>query len=775
MAQLITQLLNKLSPEQRKFLSDLKKSNPKQYTRTIAQLTMTGLSKANQFVQAYMNQIAPTYNSPDEAIAGVRKKSEEFDRNPLNKVMLALEVLPAGGAVGKNPVVKQAMTKTIKGGKKLVSKYSGKVSQALEDAWSDILGTAKKEVKPVGDKLKVTGKENNFKVDMKESQYQFNRSFPQEASNEEFLNLVAEKPFKATPKNYSEATNEEFLDLIADEPYVAKAINKVVDGTASKTDTERVVQIMQEGREEFSKFAKNLEAEGVKLTKKDGPKVLKFINQLGDIIKNSPDYIKGQFSGTTGIVTTGMLGVSMYDLWTAFKDGGDSLLPKATRGGIMALASMSPGGAVVKLLLGSLGYYSGDKLARACVQKLNRENIQDNTDDDTVYGREINEGYREPGLSEYIASEPGYSEYMTGASGRRYHIVNDKVYAFDTGKPVKIQEASDDISAYNQQQTAKVTEQANNAKAQYDQLVAARERGYNISDEQIQQAATNYQSLQQQVASIPKGGLTFADSYDSTRDLSQQYYEKEVVPAQQVQQVNQLNQQNQINQAYEYIFNDIAQKEYDRVNQYFTPENLAIDYAKHMTEVYAGRSGAVLSPEQYAEIRKQQYMFEAAPQIQQNAIAKLQGLMESTSKQQTADRDYALDVRKQTEVERNNYAKNLIDAYVAEEGKRHNIESESNTRYSNQTGRINANVNAAELPIKQQNADTSRGELAVKQQMLPYNQASKMGEALMNQSMSDVTQDQFLNVNPQVMQQVYPGAFPQQQQGYMQQQLRNRQ
>lgn len=58
-----------------------------------------------------------------------------------------------------------------------------------------------------------------------------------------------------------------------------------------------------------------------------------------------------------------------------------------------------------------------------------------------VKNKEIEKGIRYPNLQK----ELGY-EYVTGASGKKYHILGDRAYDFATGKPVVVSEMLDDIT-----------------------------------------------------------------------------------------------------------------------------------------------------------------------------------------------------------------------------------------------------------------------------------------------------------------------------------------
>lgn len=55
-----------------------------------------------------------------------------------------------------------------------------------------------------------------------------------------------------------------------------------------------------------------------------------------------------------------------------------------------------------------------------------------------------------PDLESYVP------EYLTGVSGRKYHVVGEKIYDFSTGKPVNVNEALTDADNYLTMQTQKI-------------------------------------------------------------------------------------------------------------------------------------------------------------------------------------------------------------------------------------------------------------------------------------------------------------------------------
>ena len=102
-----------------------------------------------------------------------------------------------------------------------------------------------------------------------------------------------------------------------------------------------------------------------------------------------------------------------------------------------------------------------------------------------------------------------------------------------------------------------------------------------------------------------------------------------------------------------------------------------------------------------------------------------------------------------------------IEQYNAETGRI----NAGTGQYNAQTGRMNADTNRAELGIKGYNAETGRmnagtaaRDVARKERLLPYQQASYAGQTVMNAGMSGLSMDQFLNSNTSVFGTVFPGT-----------------
>lgn len=494
-------------------------------------------------------------------------------------------------------------------------------------------------------------------------------------------------------------------------------------------------QMVRDNAQKMKNLADDL---GVK-DKKEIPNLIKFVKQTGDIVKNAPENIRRAARGLP-LVTMGATGLSVFDLYQAFKEGGNNLIPSIVSNAAGVASTFIPGGTIAKMLYAGLGYTIGDRLTRAAMQKLG---VQQEISDEMK--REYESGMAYPRLSEELSQ---VGEFPVGLSGRKYHVIGDRIYSFDTGRPVPVQQAIDDINeqlAYEDQQIIDATRQA---EAQLANLRQMQQSGYDVAPQQIQQAQRNYNSLMDTVANLKNRNVNLND-YDASGDLvAQVQAENGIVPAAGAAEVVPEYQAPAIdyNQLYENVYNQVAQRTFDQLDQYINPQGLAVDYNQYMLNVTAGLA-PYMNINDYVQYRKMQAMPAAHNAIDQQAKAIIQNYINAEQEafnRYTNMRDYALEVRKQNEVERAGFTGDLIDAYKAEETGRHNLVTEAQ--------------GAQGLDIEQQRADIAAQTEARQQSLLPYQQAATATEALMNAGFSDVPLDTILNSNPQLFQQVYPGT-----------------
>ena len=532
------------------------------------------------------------------------------------------------------------------------------------------------------------------------------------------------------------------------------------DTSKLSKEEQKLWNLVEKNKEELSKLAQS-----VGVTSKDEiPKLLKFAKQMNEILKNAPANIKAIVSKSAP-VTLGATGLSVYDLYQEFKSGGDNLLPTVVRDASGIASTLLPGGPIAKILYAGLGYVGGDRLTRAAYKKLGL-NYENNN-----MKAEYETGMAYPQLYEFVP------EYQTGMSGRKYHVVGDRIYAFDTGKAVNVNQAIEDINqklAYDDQQILDKTRQVENQINDIQQAIAS---GYEVPQETVQSVYKQYQDLQNAVA---QGGTRYnITDYDIEKDLVEQVQAEQTQQPQTAQSNQGLFEQSLVDmvlnppkrarinqeQLYKDLFNKIAQQTYDALDNYYSPEGMAIAYNDYQRNTLLGRNLG-LTQDQFIKAKKLEAMQQLAPQIQKTA----QTLVEKAETENIGpDADTIIKLLewnvKRTnanETIRNNYANNLINSYKAEETARHNVAGENiDLAKLNETQRSNLvkeNIDQYNALSSRMNALTNQQEAKIKQDLVPYQQSNYLGQFLINSSMTDLPMDQILNSNPQLFSKVLPGT-----------------
>lgn len=532
-------------------------------------------------------------------------------------------------------------------------------------------------------------------------------------------------------------------------------------GRANKS-TAQYVNSLKKAADGQQGVVKYLVDNGEKIAKEDIPRIKKFINQVGSLLKNSPANVLHM----NGIINTVNPALTLYDMWKAFEEGGDTLIPTAGANTSRLLGTFLGRNPLAKVVYSSLGYLGGagiGGLAQAGLQKLG---IIENDPD-------YRNGYARRGLENDVPEE-----YMQGISGRKYHRVGDKIYDYATGRPVRIQDALADIDQYNRSQKQATQDAENQAAKNLEDILNLKDMGYNISNQEIQEAYQLYENARNINASTPETNYsTNYQVFDPEGDLIEQYYQQNIAPQQaQAQQQAQVEQANRLDQ-YRQIFDKIANDTYADVEAYYgNPENLAIEYFENQSQVASGLAPA-LTPEQFARIQKAKAMYQLGPQIRDKAL--------STMKQ---FQDYEINLGNlnvdQGNLQRNiikdygTYQKNLADIEhkqkQLDETIRHNLNTENVDLYrAKQYGNYvniagkNAQTNENRMLIDKYNAETNRQREKRMQDLQPYSQAQMMGGAISGAVAGGMglTPDQFLNTNQSVLKQVFPEAYPDNQQG----------
>ena len=617
----------------------------------------------------------------------------------------------------------------------------------------------------------------------------FNTKKVSELTDEEWQQIIPD--YKMATKEEIEGLLGKASDEISVEDYLTKyatnameklsnttktetqAINKAARsgvGSLNADEADSVITMLKSNSDQLNTLRKTIEAEsGEKMKKSDIPNLLNFANQFGDIIKNSPNYIKSQFTGANLAGQLINAGLSIYDVWTAYKENNNSLIPKlGVNTGRMAAGALIPN-PIMKVLFGSLGYLGGDKLANAA---LNKVGVKHETSD--IINQEILAGIYDPNISSSML------EFERGASGKKYHVVGNKIFDYATGRPTILKDSLADISNFYAQGIDQMNDQirANNVKIQ--ELQQQERLGYNVNPQQVQMLQQENQQLQSQVQNNQQRLEQISEpDYDPNEDLSQQYKQRVVDPQVQRQEASTLERMRQLDQdaqnVYSALFNKVSEDTLRDLDKFYTPEALAVDYYQHQRLAARGQM-PYMTREEFANWKKLQDLKTLEPQIRQQAASAMQNMIKSEADLRNA----AADLQAKEETARHNLANENIERYKAQIDAAYKSGQININQYkaltdrlnyevskvNAETNRMNALTNQEKLKVDTYNAETGRMSAQTRQdtearmrRLEPYQQANYMGQTVMNVGMQDnITMDQLLNSNQSVFGQVFPGT-----------------
>lgn len=565
-------------------------------------------------------------------------------------------------------------------------------------------------------------------------------------------------------KDYIMSSPEEFLRLFGDATKaevnaVSKAADKGVSGL-SKAETDSILDMLKSDAKGLQQLAKDTGAK-----KSEVFSLMKFANQLGDIIKNSPNYIKSQATGKDKLGLLANAGLSIYDLYQAYKENDGSLLPKSLNNVARMAGGLIPGNPILKIFYGGLGYAAGDQLTKAAFKKLG---VKHETSD--LINKEIEAGIYQPGLSDEIP------EFIEGQSGRKYHVTGNKIFDYATGRPVNIANALKDASDFVQFKTQEAIDKKNALEQQENDLRIAMQQGYNVDPSQLQNIQIQKETAQQEINRNSQLANQLQPlTYDSEGDLVEQYKQNVIAPEQQREQIQAQQTNQDIATAYNLIAEKVAYDSAADIDRLITPQSMLNEYHIHQSKARAGQGYFFNNINDFVEWKKSQAMIELQPKIREQAAT----IMQNGIKSQQELNKFLLEAQKVAETYRHNRATEAKDIYNAQTDRgykqgqldigQYNAETgrinAGTGQYNAQTGRMNADTNRAELGIKGYNAETGRmnagtaaRDVARKEQLLPYQQASYAGQTVMNAGMSGLSMDQFLNSNTSVFGTVFPGT-----------------
>lgn len=572
-------------------------------------------------------------------------------------------------------------------------------------------------------------------------------------SGDELMNLVDFTEKYLNPQKLLTASKKE-----------TKTINKAAKsgiGSLNAEETDSILDMLKGNVKQLGDLAKEV---GVK-SKKEIPDLMKFANQLGDIIKNSPNYIKSQATGKDKLGILANAGLSVYDLYQAYKENDGSLLPKSLNNVARMAGGLIPGNPILKVFYGGLGYAAGDQLTKAAFKKLG---VKHETSD--LINKEIEAGIYQPGLSDEIP------EFIEGQSGRKYHVTGNKIFDYATGRPVNIADALKDASDFVQFKTQEAIDKKNALEQQENDLRIAMQQGYNVDPEQLQNIQIQKETTQQEINRNSQLVNQLQPlQYDSEGDLVEQYKQNVIAPEQQKEEVQVQRTNQDIATAYNLIAEKVAYDSAADIDRLITPQSMLNEYHIHQSKARAGQGYFFNNINDFVEWKKSQAMIELQPKIREQAAT----IMQNGIKSQQELNNFLLEAQKVAETYRHNRATEAKDIYNAQtdrgykQGQLDIGQYEAQTgrinagtgQYNAQTGRMNAATNRAELGIKGYNAETGRmnastaaRDVTRKEQLLPYQQASYAGQTVMNAGMSGLSMDQFLNSNASVFGTVFPGT-----------------
>lgn len=574
------------------------------------------------------------------------------------------------------------------------------------------------------------------------------------------------KPISAS--QYLEKYGDDLVDIAKEIP--EEVSRKIVRGTGRLTtkDQDVILNVIKKNAGDLGKIAKEVGA-----TKEDLPKLIPFVKWFSKIYENSPNFIRSKgpkgaaIYGTIGAANTGL---TLEDIFQDYKEYGEPDLAKIASAPVRIAGGFIPiGGPAMQLLFSGLGYFNGDKLARAALRRIGFNQVLSQKEKE-----EISQGLRS------AVDMSDVPEYLTGASGRRYHRVGNKIYDFSTGSMTNVNQALDDAANFYSFNMQKNNDEIAQLQQQEQQLMNAKQQGYDIQDIQFQNIQNRIGELQQQNSQNQQAleVLNISDDYNDNEPLIDQYMKREVEPQLQKQQEVKIANQQLRQQNLDELMRVIAGQQEQYINQYFTPENLAIEYSQYNNLVGA-QQASYLSPEQFAEIQKQKAMYQMLPTIRQKAFQEL------TTLEQLAQKDLGLNIdnNEQIETARNNYVKNLIDTFKANEYKRHNLQSEAIDLGNLGVNKQKADIQQYQLGINKYKADIDKMNAITQQQRgkdygkyveaytetAPYNRFEAMGAGFAGGMSGGVDADTMINLNPELGKQLFPSVFEQNQGGQQQQ------
>ena len=507
-------------------------------------------------------------------------------------------------------------------------------------------------------------------------------------------NAAVKETIKSSTGKVKEAYNKAKETV---ENVIEKTVNSADDLTEAQ-DT--ITKLIKQNADAIKTLARE-----VGLTSKDElGRFIKFVKDTGVYLTNSPRRIAGKHKFK--LQDTGL---ELSDIWNAYKQNGYTYTnPAQGAANLAGSMTFNAPGELLDIMARNLGYRDRGSLPAAAAYKIGLSNINPRLQEQYEKGMAV------PGLSQRLP------EYATGVSGRKYHVVGDQVYAYDTGRPVDVKTAIQDIrDGYNFRIQQARDEQSKLAKDAED-IVSLERSGYTVPQEVKDRIISKDQSLEQFINQlVAEGNYVNDPEYDSTGDLQTQYNEKVVQPEQakqaEQQKVIQQRAQQQYDTAYAKIFQQLkplVAKEYnDAVDRYFTSGAANVDYQNYMFNAIKNQDAVPLTYNQFINWKQQQAILNGEEVIYTRTKALLDAEINKQVKLYEQDiKRYGHDVTQQKallEHERGT-ASNILKQLELQESIQHHRNQENLDRYKTSEYARRTDVQEGNYQLQRQNAPSQQ-------------------------------------------------------------------
>lgn len=505
---------------------------------------------------------------------------------------------------------------------------------------------------------------------------------------------------------------------------------------AENDDKVNLVNLSKTGAEELKTLMKTVGAK-----KGEEQDVIKFAGQMTKLMLNAPSNIVRLAEGKPPIGFD-ELGLSAMDLWNAYKDNDNDLIGavlKGSAGGIVGIARVV------------LGFSEDSKLGRWAKDKL------------TGRDKDYKQGKAIKNLQEYIKDE-----FPVGQSGRKYHVVGDRIYAYDTGKPTDIKTAVDDINAkyaFDFQQEQNRLQQDRTILEDFQE---AQQNGYNIGGD-LGQLINNYNERVKNI-NIPQ--YIDTSDYSQDKDIVQQVKEDKnskdylgIIRAEIYRRMlfPRAPQQMDYQTLYQDTYKVIADSISSQLDNYFNPDAFTYEYRQARAQAMLGYA-PYISEQEFYDMKKAQQLNAMQPQIMtatQEAVKKMEQLSpdyldSNVAKVLLEDLKNYEDMNRQ---QGNAIADRTIKMFEYEQKKREQQITQAQKEY--ELG-LKTYEQQRQQQYDQQKLELDKKRYALEEKNAPYRNFSNIGAGMSGIGMSGEQVNNVIGtMSPEMTRQLFPGAFQQ--------------